>query len=283
MKTSNFQIKIALSFILMPLILILIAGSAAGQNTNNKEKPGKQKYSIHILKDVNGEKTEIDTTFETTGDFDVEAWMENHDMGNDRDEDTKEMEKEVTVTIPHMSGTDMKSIPDTIIINGDTVVVNTMIEKMLKENPNLAELGMENFFNKHAEAPSPNEGNVQEGCPFSNHHDMSKMMPFSGFSFPELENFMPLGNLDQIVIKKKRHGKKIIISFEENDDDNIVIRHGTNDHAFYYNDNHSKRNHSKEKKVIIRKEVAPGTDAKDGSRVEHYFDGNKELIIIHEK
>jgi hypothetical protein len=37
------------------------------------------------------------------------------------------------------------------------------------------------------------------------------------------------------------------------------------------------------KKIIIEKEITTGSNDEEGSNVEHYKDGNKEVIIIHKK
>jgi len=263
---------------LIPLVLLFIAGSA-----NAQLKPGKQKYSIHIVKDVNGERTEIDTTFESEADFDVDAWVEKHDLINEMDGDKRKMEKEYTITIPGFSSDDMNSMPDTIIMNGDTIIMDTQIEQIFKGIPEHGEMGSENFFNKHFEIPEcPAHSDMPGCCPSHGSQGMG-IMPFNGFGIPGLENIIPFGNLDQIVIKNKRHGKKVIITFEDQDDDNIVIRPGKHNYPYYHDGSHSKMNHSKEKRIIVEKEIAPGDEVEEGSKVERYKEGNKEVIIIHKK
>jgi hypothetical protein len=282
MKTNFVQIKKARILFLITVVMLFFAGNLGAQNKASKEKSGKQKYSIHILKEVNGEKTTIDTTFESSDDFDVNAWVDKHNAEMDMDENLKKMEKEFKVTIPNFSDEDMKSMPDTIIVNGDTIVVNTQLKKILEDNPDLGKLGMENFFNQKIEAPSSPKHGMPPCCPFPGMNGMDQMMPFNGLNFPGLEKLLPLGNLEQIVIKKKRHGKKIIINFEDNDDD-IVIRPGMHRQEYLYNDDRSENKHSRNKRIIIEKEITPENNAEEGSNVEHYKDGNKEVIIIHKK
>ena len=284
MKTTSFQLKMLRSLLLIPVLMFFIAGNANAQEHQSKENTGKQKYSIHIVKEVNGEKTEIDTTFESKDDFDVDAWVEKHNMGNERQEKMKKIEKELTVTIPQISEDAMKSMPDTIIVNGDTVIVNTRIEKNIMENPEPGEMDDEEFSDKQMEERQfPEHGNRPEGCHHEEFPGMERMMPYRGFNFPGLENLLPFGNLDQIVIKKKKHGKKVIITFVDNDNDNenIIIRPGMNDPMYYNHHGQSQMNPSKGKRVVIKKEITPGDDVQEGDKVERYKDGDKEVIIIH--
>lgn len=282
MKTNLLRFKTRRMPFLLIIVLLLLSVSLNAQNKVSKEKSGKQKYSIHILKDVNGEKTIIDTTFESSDDFDVNAWVDKHDAEMEMDKKLQNMEKEINVTIPNFSDMDMKSIPDTIIVNGDTIIVNTQLKKIFENNPDLGKMGMENFFNQNIEAPESPKHGMPQCCPLSGMHGMDRMMPFNGMNFPGLEKMLPFGNLERIVIKKKRHGKKIIINFEDNDDD-IVIRPGMHRQEYYYNNDRSENRHSRDKKIIIEKEINPGSNDEEGSNVEHYKDGNKEVIIIHKK
>jgi hypothetical protein len=280
MKTNHLQFKAARISFLITIVLLFVSVSLSAQNKVSKEKPGKQKYSIHILKEVNGEKTTIDTTFESPDDFDVNAWVEKHDAEMDMDDHLKKMEKQFKVTIPNFSAEDMKSMPDTIIVNGDTILVNTQLKKIMEDNLDLGKLGMEDFFNQKLEAPASPKYGMPPCCPLPGMNGMEQMMPFNGLNFPGLEKLLPLGNLKQIVIKKKRHGKKIIINFEDNDAD-IVIRPGMHREEYYYDNDRSDTRHSRNKKIIIEKEITPDNSTQEGSNVEHYKDGNKEVIIIH--
>jgi hypothetical protein len=279
MKTMSFQSR---SLLLIPVILIFFAISSQAQNKPGAEKTTKQKYSIHIVKDVNGERTEIDTTFESNADFDVDAWIGKHDFKNEMDGKKREMEKKYTITIPDFASDSQQSNPDTIIMNEDTIIMNTQFEHIFGEGPEQGEMGREGFFNKHFEFPEcPAHSEMPECCPSHGFPGMG-MMPFHGLSMFGLENLMPLGKLDQIVIKKKRHGKKIIITFED-DDENIVIRPGKYNHKYFNDAEHSNMKHSKAKRIVIEKEIAPGADVEEGSNVERYNDGNKEVIIIRKK
>lgn len=286
MKTNFIHSKLFLFLFFIPALVLMASGNANAQAKESKSAPEKHKYIIHVVKEENGVKTEIDTAFESTDDFNVDAWVDKQEMSQnmvEMKENLDKMTKELTVTIPHISEDAMRGMPDTIIVNGDTVIVNTRIEGLEEANRELRELGESDYFNRQFELKEFPEARIAEGFAFPGCKGLPEMMPFAGLGIPGLESLMPLGNLEQIVIKKKRHGKKIIITFEDNDDD-IIIRPRMNDRMYYYDQDHSNRKHVKGRKVIIEKDVnTSGPEGEMNSKVEHYNDGNKEVIIIHKK
>ncbi|NVO19813.1 MAG: hypothetical protein HXX13_08935 [Bacteroidetes bacterium] len=283
MKTKRINFKSNRVLFLLCLSMLFFTGFSYAQNKGKKEDTPTQKYSIHIVKEVNGVKTTIDTTFESPDNFDVDAWVERQNNNQDLESEKKDMdhkmkdfEKQITVTIPNFSGDEKNGIPDTIYINNDTVVINAQLQEMLENHPEWKDFGNSGFFDKHNEMPSPKHSEKPSCCPMPGCPGMNGMNPFEGFGIQGLEKLLPLGNLEQIVIKKKRHGKKIIINFEDNDDD-IIIRPGRRGESYEYNFNSDEPSprHSKGKKVIIE------SDRRQDSRIESSDDGNKKVIIIH--
>jgi hypothetical protein len=262
----------------IPLLLIFALVAPAQEKTSKE----KQKYKLRIVKEVEGVKTEIDTTFETHEDFDVDAWMKAHDFDHDRgdmDRKMKQLQKEITVTIPDFTG----ESPDTIIVNGDTIFPGREgkgFSWTFKDMPELEDLDIDRHL-KLAEEPF--EFRDMPGL-----EELSELPPCCKYNFrfpgmchplPDLFEMMPFGRPDQIIIKKSRNGKKMIIKFEDDDNQTIIIpRHGSG--QYHYFNNMPECEKKCDRKVIIHRDDKPGKEGEKNTRIKRIKEGDKEIIII---
>lgn len=243
-------------FVFSSLLIGLIffsAGTYAQQKSDESPK-AKKTITIHVTKEVDGNKIVIDTTVVTYGDFDADAFLEEKGVINDMPEAGKNVEKQIIIRHPgndEFGWNDSRSNgPDTIIINDDKVFV-------YKDNHDML-------------APPI------EGIPFNFNFDMPQgFHPMHGPQFEDmlegmartygLENIMPFGEMKQVVVKKKRNGKKVIITFEDRKDEDGDREQG---------------NSKKQEKVIIYGNGDQGSIPQNEERV--MVKGNPgENIIIH--
>lgn len=98
MKTKSSIIGFSPLALLLPALLIIFGIRSFAQDAPK----GKQKVTIHILKDVNGQKTELDTTFDASADFDVDAWIAERDEMSPKHKHMEQMEREFKIDIPEM-------------------------------------------------------------------------------------------------------------------------------------------------------------------------------------
>ncbi len=265
-------------------ILFLSSGMGIAQEKNDNEKSGKQKVNIHITKEIDGVKTVIDTSFTVSEDFDVHHWMEEQDMNPSEPIKSREINKEIKITIPEFAESEIGSLPDTMIINGDTIFLGINgqeLKMMFHDFPELADLDIQKYMDESMKDIRTPEFPGSPDCPHFRFEGHPPFPPLHQFMMPGLEFLNDLGTLDNIVIKKKRHGKKIIISFEDRDGEK-PIRHGKRDHYYYNDDEHSQKSPKHyEKKVVIRNHDSKVVD--ENSEVERIKDGDKEIIIIRKK
>lgn len=263
---------------LFSLILLFLSATSFAQDTKKPGNDGKRKYTIHITKEVNGEKTVIDTTFEANDDFEMDAWLESHQLATDLDKldsDMKKTQKEIRVTIPDISMEEGAS-PDTVIMNGDTIIINKKIENFnwFGGDPEARELEFDKQFKMPEGAFAiphcPGMEDMPGCCPNFRFQDMPEL---GGLAIPELYQMFPFGRIDHMKIKKSRHGKKIVIQFDDDDED-MGFRHS---HGNYYYHNSEPR---QEKRVIIKKIGEPEKGEKGNTKVQRIKEGDKEIIII---
>ena len=277
MKANPFQSLLSHPIFLITGMLILLGSYSQAQEKNDNEKTGKQKVSIHIIKEVDGVKTIIDTSLTVEKDFDVHQWMEENDMENDTKAQSRKIEREINITIPEIAEGFEGSFPDTMIVNGDTIFLGMEGEKlklMMEDLPDMAEMNIDKFIEGEGREPLHFEFHeMPENCPHFRFEGQTGFPPMHQFMIPGLEGLMDLGNLDNIVIKKKRHGKKIIISFKDD------VRKDCPHHSYQFNEeNHvMKAPKHEQKKVVIRHN---NKEVDENSSVQRIQDGDKEVIII---
>lgn len=251
--------KTRISFAILSFALagfIIFPLSSFAQQKSEDQASGKKTITIHVTKEVDGNTVVIDTTVVTDGDFDADAFLEGKGVISDVPEDGKNVEKHIVIRHPgndEFGWSDSRSnSPDTIIINGDRVIVFN--DKFDMPAPPPPHAGMPFDFNFNM----PWEFRHMEGPQFEG------MMEGMARSLG-LENVMPFGEMKQVVVKKKRNGKKVIITFENRD------KEGTE---------HGQGNKKKEEKVIIYKNDEQGMAPQNEERV--IINGEPgENIVIH--
>lgn len=225
----------------------------AQQKPAGKEKE-KKTITIHITSETDGKVVKMDTTFVTEGNFDEDTFLKEKGIVTDEKAEGK-VQKNVIIRHPgskEITWTESDGdSPDTIVISDGRVIIH--IDKNKK-------------FDMPVPPPHPGmhkEFNMQYGFPHMQgpmfEHMMEGMIRSMG-----LEDMMPFGELDNIVVKKKHNGKKVIISFEDRDE--ATTYHKSND--------------KKEEKVIIYKNGEQGMAPRNE---EHYViqGENGEKIIIN--
>jgi len=278
MKTIKCKSSWSKILFLLPLLLAFVTLGAFAQEKKDKQKTTRQKVTIHIDKEVDGKKILIDTTFETSGTFDVSSWIDTRDE-YDKEKSIKKIEKEIRVTIPEFSEDEIGSIPETIVVNGDTIFLSkegSDMKFILKGMPELSDLDIE--LPELMEIPE-----CPQVCPHHPRFRFRSCEPLAPFMIPELDKWFPFGNIKEIEITKKRGGKKIILRFEENNHP-VIIRKG-NKRVYHYNrenDDAIEWQPQKGNKIII-KEKDDLKDVNEDTQVDRIKDGDKEVIIIRKK
>lgn len=201
MKPLTCTHKVLLAFVLFTFI----AGNSIAQQKNTDPAKGKKTITIHVTKEADGNTIQIDTTFVANGDFDTDTFLQEKGITLD-EEAGKSVEKKIIINNPESkeftwTESDGDS-PDTLIIKDSRVIILSDNSGMhgLSQQP-----GMQFHSNQIPPCFSPMQGPPPE-------HMIEGMMRAMG-----LENMMPFGNMENIVVKKKRNGKKVIITFEDND------------------------------------------------------------------
>ena len=288
MKTIDFKSSWSKVMLLLPLLLAFITLGAFAQDKKDKEKSRKETVTIHITKEDNGKLTVYDTTFTTEEKFEIDSWLEARNLYEEEarlKEIEEGLEKEIRVTIPHFSEFEGKTIPDTIIVNEDTIFLGLAgkdFKYLFHDMPGLEDLEIEKYFDKPMKhcPPGCRRFEVHPRCCPHPRLDRIPDMPFLlDFDLPELDRLFPFGNLDNIVVKKKRNGKKIIIEFEDDDDD--ISRGEKNTYHYYFNDDDIQWQPEKGRKIIIEKDDTG--EAEEGTEIKRIKDGDKEVIIIRKK
>ena len=283
MKSFSVRLRMPGSIILLTAVLLLWSIGARAQKT---VETGKQKYTIHITREVDGKSTQIDTSFETRDNFDVDTWVNQHGssakaFGN------KKTDMNVEVSIPDLETEGMPKVPDTLIINGDTAIVNVLLGNKMEINQESGDLDTENQFGLQSESfPAP--GCCQQHCRRSKSlkgiaEGQPLMMPFGGFGLPGMENLMSFGELENLTIKTRRHGKKVIMTFRDSERHGESKMHSERGNVFFFNDGEKQSLPGNNKKVIIIGSDATGKEKEMNMKVEKSKEGNKEVIIIRKK
>lgn len=223
---------------------VLLSGPIFAQQKPDNQGKEKKTITIHVTTEANGITVVTDTTVVTTGDFDAGAFIEEKGLIKDGPEGLDHMEKKIIVRRtgsdrPGEMASDGRSI-DTIIINGDSVIV--IKEGADMEMPESGDHSMQfhgkfpdNEMFSHMEAPHM-EAMV---------HGMMRSMG--------LDNMMPFGEMKQVVVKKKRHGKKVIITFEDREGRCCDRSHGNRneERVMIYKNSDDQQSPEKEVRVII--------------------------------
>ncbi len=282
MKTIPIHSLIFKSIFLLPALILFWSFTANAQQEKNTGKTDKRTVSIHISKELDGKTTQIDTTFEANDEFDVDAWVNEHDSDARGHRHMKKIDKEIEIRMPDFDTEDFSAIPDTVIVNGDTAVVNTKIEKMFRDNPDFGDLDLERHLDmpdELSDAPPCQQMEEMPGCcPFMRGQHMQDRFPFGELNFPGLDNLIPFGELDRIVVKKKRHGKEIIISLRDNEDERDSRHHHGDRNS--HNDRDTQMRPPHQQRIIIRKGNGKEIEKDENTKVERYKEGNNEIIII---
>lgn len=272
MKTNSSIIRSSALALLLPAMLIFFSVRSFAQDAPK----GKQKVTIHIQKDINGKKTEIDTTFDASADFDVDAWISDRDEFSSMPKHMEKMEREFKIDIPEMGE---EGMPKTIIVNGDTIFLGENGENLnmfLKGMPGLGAMGGEGFFNQDAITEGHNCP-VVPGMPECFHGDMKMVMPFLGMGMESLQQLIPFDNLEKVVVKKRKHGGKVVIKFK--DDEDRAPRRKEHQKVIYLNDEMGQQPGSCKKVVIVKSD--DNKNAKEiNTEVQTTQDGDKQVIII---
>jgi len=281
MKPFGIRSRMPKSMFLLPAILLLWAFAAHAQK--NTDQPEKRKFTIHITKEVDGKTMQIDTSFESRDNFDVDAWVSKHDVEPGAEGQMKKSEKEINIRIPEMQMEDMPNLPDTMFVNGDTVIVNFQKNKKIFRDMEPGDEEGEFHLDMPAEPSSrpgccsPDRRNTER---FSdNEEGQSPELPFGAFGIPGMENLIQFGNLENLVIKTTRHGKKVTMTFRD-DDRRWKSGHHSKRGKYSYNSDGEQAPVAHHKRVIIINDDKNRIEKDRGTKVERRKEGDNEVIII---
>ncbi len=253
MKTGT-KINFLMLSLALAGFMLLSQGSFAQLKPGGKGE-GKKTVTVRITTETDGKVVKIDTTFVTEGNFDEDAFLTEKKVLKEAQEQGTATEKQVIIRRSgpkEVTYTDSDgNSPDTIIINdGRIIIFNDKNERpdMQIRTPHT---GMPNEFNMAYGFP-PMQGPGFE-------HMMQGMMRSMG-----LDNMMPFGELDNIVVKKKHNGKKVIISFK--DCDKACCGHKCGD--------------NRQEKVLIYKNDEQGMAPQNEERYVIDGDNGEKIIIL---
>ncbi|MFZ4549036.1 MAG: hypothetical protein ACOYN4_16425 [Bacteroidales bacterium] len=180
--------------------MFLLSGYSYAQ-----DKPKENKtITIHVTKEEDGKITIIDTTVVTDTDFDADAFLLKKGVGGEKVDGGKQIEKKIVIVNP---GT--KSITYTEDEGGtvDTVMMEDGKIIVLRNKPDGQDLeSMDKDMHFNFDMP---EGFGHFQGPMCDQMLKGIMKEYG------LDAFMPVGQMEKIVVKKKRNGKKVIITFED--------------------------------------------------------------------
>jgi len=229
------------SFFLLTIFsawIISLHGIGFERHKPEDKEQGKKTLTIHVTTETDGKVVQIDTTIVTTGDFDTDAFLKEKGVLPEEKEG-KTVKKEVYIIHPEskdINGSESdRNSRDTMIINNSRVII---LSDKFEEPLSHPHPGMK----VHPDNMPPCFAPMQ-GPPFE--HMIEGMVRSMG-----LENMMPFGKLDNIVVKKKRNGKKVIITFEDRREACCE---------------HSKKNKQEEKVIIYKNDeqgMAPPNEEK---------------------
>lgn len=201
-------------------------------------------------------KTVIDTSFTVSEDFDVHHWMEEQDMNDSEPIKSREINKEIKITIPRICRKRNRvsaRYNDYKWRHHFPWHQRTELKMMFHDFPELEDLNIQEYMDQSMKGVGLLNSRALRTAHTSGLKAILLFPPLHQYMIPGLECLKDLGALDNIVIKKKRHGKKIIISFEDREND-APEQHGNNYHYYYNDDNHAQWTpKDEEKKVIIKK------------------------------
>jgi hypothetical protein len=265
MKTKSTHNLFLISFVSAGLLLF---NTSILAQQPDKQSGGKKTITIHVTKEDNGGTTTIDTTIITEGDFDADAFLKDKGVMDEFPENGRQIRKNIIMRHPdvqHFGGNNFEvNTPDTIMIDKDTVII-------INEN-----------FDMPTPPPFPDmpfrpEFKNQQGFSPMGRPRPDQMM--EGFARAlGLEDFMPFGDLEKIIVKKKHHGKKVIISFEDRDEACGERDHRRNreEREIIYNNEDQGMVPQNEERVIVKGE--PGRKIIINKNIE--TNGDEKTITI---
>lgn len=255
---------------------VLLSGHAFAQQKPDDQHKEKKTVTIHVTTEADGITVVTDTTIVITGDFDADAFLDEKGKLKDRLEGSDHMEKQIIIRRPGAGGAGESEADevsmDTIIINGDRVIV-------IKEGPDME-------MQEPRDLSMPFHGNFNMPGMFSPMppRQMEAMMQ-GMLRLMGLDGVMPFGDMKQVVVKKKRHGRKVTITFEDRKGDCCDHSHGNRkeENVMIYRNSEDQQAAPKEVRVII--------EDQSGKRVIYNEDANKaapapkqtKVIIIKEE
>ncbi len=224
---------------------LLLSGGSYAQQKSETEPAGTKTISIHIVKEIDGVTTTMDTVIVTDGDFDADVFVDQNDIAYKKPDANRKIQKEIIIRNPgqkHFSWTDEDgTVTDSIMLDDDRM--------MMFHSDSDSE--MPSFHNFEGKPKTFYKFNSPSGHSGINSAQVEMIIEGIAGSIG-LGNVMPFGDMKKMVVKKKRKGKKVIITFEDRDE----------------NYEHHRGNRNEEKVIIIKK----GDDG-----VEHAIE--KEMII----
>lgn len=254
-------------------LFLLLSPTVFGQQEPGSEKPAAKTITIHVTTDVNGKTTVIDTTVVTEGDFDADTYLREKGVTIEVPAQQEDTESRIIIRRPGQGNFEFHGfgpeVADSLLDRQDFVW-----ETMPGEN-------MERRIEKHYNIPfNWNDRNFAEpfqspGMPFDNF--LKNMPGTSG-----LDEMMPFGNPDKMVVKKKRNGKKVIITFNDDGkgqknghrrhEEERVIRHS--------NGHHGEGNLENKERIIIKRQPGGQSLKSESPQIDK---NHKRVIIIEEK
>jgi hypothetical protein len=182
--------------------MLLLSGYGFAQDKAGSQPKEKKTITIHVTKEDDGKITVIDTTVVTDTDFDADAFLLEKGVGVEKSEKGKQIEKKIVIVNPSSKSNpyteDAEGSVDTVMM-GDGQII---ILRNKHEDQDLESLNKDMDFNF----------DMPEG--FGHFHGpMFEQMLKGMMKEYGLDDFMPFGEMEKVVVKKKRGGKKVIITF----------------------------------------------------------------------
>jgi hypothetical protein len=210
LKSKNITMKNKSSFNFTRLTfsflagMFLLSGYGFAQDKAGSQPKEKKTITIHVTKEDDGKITVIDTTVVTDTDFDADAFLLEKGVGVEKPDKGKQIEKKVVIVNPGSKSLtytkDSEGSVDTVMM-GDGQII---ILRNKHEDQDLESLDKDMHFN----FDMPEGFEHFQGPMFE--QMLKGMMKEYG-----LDDFMPFGEMEKVVVKKKRGGKKVIITFED--------------------------------------------------------------------
>jgi len=273
------KIKTARSFFLFSFAIagfVLLSASSYAQEKSGDQTGAKKTITIHITKEVDGNKVVIDTTIVTNGDFDVDAFLEEKGVMKGVPDEDLQVERDIVIRHPgdeKYNRNDFdENMPDTIKLGDDQeIVFNHRFDRPFRHQP-------------HAGMPFEFNFKMPEDFPQMRGPQFEGMFEDMLRSFG-LDDVMPFGDMKQIVVKKKHNGKKMIITFEDRDGVHSESGHGNkhdNKVIIHKNGGQGMAPHNEER-VIIRRNPGERVIINEDTDTTAPVKQEKKVVIIKEE